>query len=146
MAEQPTNDSPMDVAMQPFADFWSSYMEQANDNTRKMLEAINGSADPKVWRQRWLEAVTKSLDAYMRTPAFLEAMRHNMDAVTKAKTHFEDARQETARQLGVPTTEDISGLFERMHSVEESVIQKLERIEQKLGALEKQLDGRSAAN
>jgi hypothetical protein len=46
----------------------------------------------------------------------------------------------------MPTIEDISGLFERMHSVEESVIQRLERIEQKLNAMENQLDGRAAAN
>jgi hypothetical protein len=69
-----------------------------------------------------------------------------MDGMTKAKTQFEDARQETARQLGMPTIEDISGLFERMHSVEESVIQRLERIEQTLNAMENQLDGRATAN
>lgn len=146
MSEQSTNGSPLDEVMQPFADLWTNYIEQANENTRKMLEAVNQSSDPKVWRRRWLEAATKSLDTYMRSPAFLEAMRHNMDSLTKAKTQFEDARQETARQLGIPTTEDISGLFERMHSVEESVIQRLERIEQKLIALEQQTDRGAAAN
>ena len=37
--------------VQPFADLWSSYLQQPNDATEKMLESLDGCTDPQAWRR-----------------------------------------------------------------------------------------------
>jgi hypothetical protein len=126
-----------DPVIQPFVDFWSGYIKQANDTTRELFEGINGNADPKTWQRRWYDAVSKSMDAYMRSPTFLQAMKQNTDAMIKAKQQTDDLVTEIARNANIPTAGDISGLFERLHSIEESVLCRLGRIEAKLEAIER---------
>lgn len=126
--------------MRPLVDLWSSYLKTAAETSQKMFEQVNGTADPEVWRRRWLDAISQSLEAYMRTPAFLSAMKHNMDAAIQAKAHANDFTKEVARNSGVPTLSDVSGVFERLHSIEESVISRLGSIEERLAAIDRKLD------
>jgi hypothetical protein len=129
----------VDPVVQPFVDFWSGYINQANDATRGLLEGINGNADAKTWQRRWFDTVAKSMDAYLRTPAFLEAMKHNTDLLVKAKRQADDVATEIARNANIPTASDISGLFERLHSVEEVILGRLEHIEDRLTTIEQQV-------
>ena len=41
-----------------------------------------------------------------------------------------------ARQLGVPLTGDITGLFERLHSTEQTILKQLQAIEERLKVIE----------
>jgi hypothetical protein len=79
------------------------------------------------------------MDAYMRTPAFLEAMKQNTDLLVKAKRQADDVAAEIARNANIPTASDISGLFERLHSVEEVILGRLGRIEDRLTTIEQQV-------
>jgi hypothetical protein len=129
----------VDPIVRPFVDFWSSYIHQANDTTRELLEGINGNSDVKAWQRRWFDAVSKSMDAYMRSPMFLQAMKQNADFVVKAKRQADDLATEFARNANIPTAGDISGLFERLHSVEETVLRRLGRIDERLTAIEQNI-------
>jgi hypothetical protein len=128
-----------DPIVQPFVDFWSGYVKQADDTTREFLEGINGNSDARTWQLRWNDAVSKSMDAFMRSPMFLTAMKQNTDALVKTKQQADDLATEFARNANIPTAGDISGLFERMHSVEEVILNRLGRIEEKLGTIEQQI-------
>ena len=79
------------------------------------------------------------MDAYMRSPVFLQTMKQNTDLLVKAKRQADDLATEIARNANIPTAGDISGLFERLHSVEEVILTRLGRIEDKLMALERQV-------
>ena len=129
-----------DPIVQPFADFWSGYVKQANDATRELLEGLNGNAEVKTWQRRWYDAVSKSMDAYMRSPVFLQTIKNNTDAMIKTKQHADDVTTEFARNANIPTAGDISGLFERLHSVEEVILGRLGRIEERLKTIEQQID------
>jgi hypothetical protein len=123
----------------PFVDFWTDYLKQANDATREFFNDLDDTANAKTLQRKWFDAVAKSMDAYMRSPVFLQAMKHKADTVVKAKQQFDDLATELARNANIPTAGDISGLFERLHSVEEVILSRLGRIEDKLQAIEKQL-------
>lgn len=138
MSENQEQTAEFDPLVQPFVDFWSSYIEQTNDATRQLIEEFDGQTDAKTWQRRWFDAVSKSMDAYMRSPAFLQTMKQNTDVVVKAKRQANDFAAEFARNANVPTANDISGLFERLHSVEEVILRRLNQIEERLGSLEKQ--------
>lgn len=128
-----------DPVVQPIVDFWSSYMKQADDAARHLLEGLDDGSAIRGWQRRWMDAMSKSMDAYMRTPAFLEAMKNNTNAVVKMKMHADDLAKEMARNINMPTTGDISGLFERLHSVEEVILRRLTKIDERLQSVEKQL-------
>ena len=58
----------------------------------------------------------------MRSPAFLEAMQRNLKAMTDLKSMQDQVVQDMARHVGVPLASDIHGLFERLHSVEQTIL------------------------
>jgi hypothetical protein len=136
MSADKTTNGTIDPILQPFFDLWSDYYKQVNDATRELLDNFEDGANPKNWQRRWNEAVSKSADAYMRSPAFLHAMKQNTDAAIKIKQQADDLAKEFARNANIPTASDISGLFERMHCVEEVIRGRLCRIEQRLEAIE----------
>ncbi len=136
MPDETNNSGQFDPIIGPFVEFWSGYMKQAEDTTRELLEGIDEGANVKTWQRRWNDAVSKSIDAYMRSPLFLQAVKQNNDVMIKAKLQADDLAKEFARNANIPTAGDISGLFERLHSVEEVILQRLGRIEQRLEAIE----------
>ena len=129
----------LDPVINHFADFWSRYCSQANDTTRELVAGMNGNADVKTWQRRWFDAVSKSMDAYMRSPMFLQAMKQNADAAIKVKRQADDLATEIARNANIPTAGDISGLFERLHSVEDVILGRLGRIEERLKTIEERI-------
>ena len=165
MAADSKTNGMFDPIMQPFVDLWSDYFKQANDVTRVFLDGIDDSIDLKAWQRRCLDSVSKSLDAYMRSPAFLQAMKHNMDSINHAKQRFDDVATEIARNANIPTANDISGLFERLHCrcdekhihtaghnndhmgqqirIDEELLSRLGRIEERLQKIEKQICSQS---
>src|SRR5262245_5524156 len=128
-----------DPVVKPFIDFWSDCVKQTNDVTRELLDGIDENSNVTSWQRKWSETVSKSMDAYMRSPVFLQAMKQNADAAIKAKRQADDLASEFARNANIPTTGDISGLFERLHSIEEVILGRLNGIDQRLQAIEAQI-------
>ncbi len=129
MAEDADNTQPESV-VQPFADLWSSYMQQPNEAAEKMLESLDGCTNPHAWRQRWLEALSESADAHMRSPAFLQAMKRNLDAMIQAKAQA--FRQEVAHASGPPDLSHLRDLRQRV----DKIISRLKDIEGRLEVIE----------
>jgi hypothetical protein len=126
----------IDPVLKPFFDLWSDFYRQADNAQREYFQGIDNSTNAKALQRRWNDAMSKSADAFMRSPAFLQAMKQNADAVIKLKQQSDDLSKEFARNANIPTTSDISGLFERLHSVEEVILTSLRRIEERLQAIE----------
>jgi hypothetical protein len=121
------------------ARFWSEWFAQSNDQAKAFLDTMTPLGDPDQMRRRWLEAVSQSLDNFMRTPAFLESMQRNLKAMTDLKVMQDQFTSEAARQAGLPTASDITGLFERLNSVEREVLGRLRVIETRLKSIESKL-------
>ena len=123
----------------PFAAFWTNYLEQTDANGKAMLECFQTLGDPQQLQKRWLETLGRSLDAYMRSPAFLEAMQRNLKVMTDVKSLQDQVVQDVARHIGVPLASDVYGLFERLHSVEQTILKQLKAIDGRLTAIESKL-------
>lgn len=136
MSDHHETNGTFDPIVQPFVDFWANYFSKANDATRDLLDGIHGASDLKPWQRSWMGAVSKSMDAYMRSPSFLQAMKQNTDLLIKTKQQTNDLAAEFARNAGIPTAADISGLFERLHSAEETILGRLNGIENRLVQIE----------
>jgi len=118
------------------ATFWTQWLEQSSRGTQAMLEVMQTAGDPQQLQRRWLEAVSRSLDDFMRTPTFLELLKNNLKAITDLKGLQDQVVQDTARQFGLPLAADITGLFERLHSTEQTILDRLKAIEDRLKAIE----------
>ena len=118
------------------ASFWTQWLEQSSRGTQALLEAMQTAGDPQQLQRRWLEAVSRSLDEFMRTPTFLELLKNNLKAITDLKGMQDQVVQDTARHFGLPLAADITGLFERLHSTEQNIVNRLQAIEERLKAIE----------
>lgn len=118
------------------ASFWAQWLEQSSRGTRALLEAIHVAGDPQQIQRRWLDAVSRSFDEFMRTPAFLELLKNNLKAMTDLKGLQDQVVQDTARYFGLPLAADITGLFERLHSTEQKILNRLMAIEERLKVIE----------
>lgn len=116
--------------------FWTQWMEQSSRGTQALLEAMQTAGDPQQVQRRWLDAVSQSLESYMRTPAFMEMMKQQLKVVTDLKAAQDQVLQGTARQFGMPLAADIGGLYERLHSTEQTILNRLRAIEDRLKAIE----------
>ena len=139
MADEKQTNGAFDPVVRPFAELWSDYAKQANEATREMLNGIDDSSNIKAWQRRWFDAVSKSAEAYMRTPVFLQAMKQNTDTAMKLKRQSDDLVSEIARNANIPTASDISGLFERLHSIEEVILGRIGRIDERLDSIEEKI-------
>jgi hypothetical protein len=137
MTQNGTHTNGQEAVLKPLLDFWSEWIEQSQEQTKVLLDSMQGAGDLAGLRHLWLESVGKSLEVYMRTPAFLEAMRRHLDVMMHLQGTTEDAARDFARATGIPRIDDISGLFERLQSGQLAVLNRLTAIEHRLEALEK---------
>jgi hypothetical protein len=123
----------------PFAELWNSYFQQADVQSKAILESLQAVGDPQKLQRRWLDALSRTLDSYMRSPAFLEASQRNLKAMTDLKAFQDQVVQYIARFIGLPLAGDIFGLFERLYSVEHTILARLKAIESRLAEVEAKL-------
>jgi hypothetical protein len=120
--------------------FWAQWMEQSARGTQAIIEAMQSVGDPQKLQRNWLDPIARSIDEFMRTPVFLEAMKRNLKATTDLKRLQDQVVQDGARQLGQPLAADITGLFDRLQSTEQTIIGRLQAIEEKLKAVEEKVN------
>ena len=132
--------------LEPYRAFWADCFKQATGAANGIVEAATGAAiNPRAWQRRWLEAVRASMDAYLRSPTFLRAMKQNMDMIIKTKLQADDFAKEFARNANLPTASDVTGLFERLRSLEEEILSRLTEIDRRLATIESTGKSQSSA-
>lgn len=138
-----TTSAPVDQTV-AITNFWTQWMEQSARGTQALLEAMQEANDPSVWQKRWLSAMEDSFEDFMRTPSYMEMMRRALKTMTDMKVAQDQMVQGTARHLGMPLADDITGLFERLHSHEHTILAQLKEIEERLKAIEEALEANGA--
>ena len=119
--------------------FWTQWLEQSTRGTQAMLEAMQTASDPQQAQRHWVDAVSRSIEDFMRTPVFMDVMKRNLKMMTDLKGLQDQAVQGVARHLGQPLAADITGLFERLNSTEQTIVTRLRAIEERLKAVEAKL-------
>jgi len=123
-----------------FLEFWKNYFEQTAIQTRILLEGMQGGKSLDQLHTQGLESLSQSLDGFMRTPAFLEVLKQSLKRMIDLKQMQDQMSQSIAQQTGLPLAADVRGVFERVHSAEQSILARLAMLDDRLKAIEKTLN------
>jgi len=123
-----------------FLDFWRNYFEQTAIQTRILLEGMQGGKSLDQLHSQGLATLSQSLDGFMRTPAFLEALKQSLKTMIDLKLMQDQVAQTISQQSGLPLTADITGVFERVHSAEQTIMKQLAMLDDRLKVIEKTLN------
>jgi len=142
MSSDKSNDSVSSAAdpARDFLEFWRNYFEQTAIQTRILLEGMQGGKSLDQLHTQGLESLSQSLDGFMRTPAFLEVLKQSLKRMIDLKQMQDQMSQSIAQQTGLPLAADVRGVFERVHSAEQSILARLAMLDDRLKAIEKTLN------
>lgn len=147
-APRPSGNAEQDnLMMRPLMDLWSQIAKEtagfAWQTDAQPANLLNPSRYLRDWERRWMDAMSDSLDVYLRSPQFLDWMRHQSDLAVKTKQQSDNVTKEFVRNAGIPTANDISGLYERLHSFEDSIIRHLDtELRERMREMREQIGGR----
>ena len=87
-------------------------------------------------REAFFKAMSAQADEYMRSPQFLAMMKSSMDSAALAwRSQLNEFLRQAYRESRVPSQDDIEDLAGRVQLFQRHVTQRLEAIEQQLGAI-----------
>jgi len=127
-----------------FLEFWKNYFEQTAIQTRILLEGMQEGKSLDQLHTQGLESLSQSLDGFMRTPAFLEVLKQSLKRMIDLKQMQDQMSQSVAQQTGLPLAADVTGVFERVHSAEQTILKQLAKLDDRLKAIEKTLNSSPA--
>ena len=127
-----------------FLEFWTNYFEQTAIQTRILLEGMQGGKSLDQLHTQGLASLSQSLDGFMRTPAFLETLKQSLKRMIDLKRMQDQVSQSIAQQTGLPLATDVTGVFERIHSAEQTILKQLAKLDDRLKAIEKTLNSSPA--
>ena len=127
-----------------FLEFWKSYFEQTVIQTRILLEGTQGGKSLDQLHTQGLESLGQGLDGFMRTPAFLEVLKLSLKRMIDLKRMQDQMSQSIAQQTGLPLAVDVTGVFERVHSAEQTILARLGMLDDRLKAIENTLNSSPA--
>ncbi len=142
MSSDKSNES-VSLAADPardFLEFWRNYFEQTAIQTRILLEGMQGGKSLDQLHTQGLESLSQSLDGFMRTPAFLEVLKQSLKRMIDLKQMQNQMSQSIVQQTGLPLAADVTGVFERVHSAEQTILARLAMLDDRLKAIEKTLN------
>jgi hypothetical protein len=122
-----------------FLEFWRNYFEQTAIQTRILLEGMQGGKSPDQMNNQWLGSLSEGLESFMRTPAFLEVLKQTLRRMVDLKLAQDQLTQSVAQQTGLPLAADVTGVFERVHSAEQTILKRLAQLDERLEAIEAKL-------
>jgi hypothetical protein len=128
--------SPTADPARDFLDFWRNYFEQTAIQTRILLESMQGGQTSEKLHNQWLGSLSQSLESFMRTPAFLDVLKQSLKRMIDMKLLQDQMAQTAAQQSGLPLKTDVKGVFERVHSAEQTILARLATLEDRLKAIE----------
>jgi hypothetical protein len=127
-----------------FLEFWRNYFEQTAIQTRILFETMQGGKSAEQLHSQWLGSLSESLDGFMRTPAFLEVLKQTLKRMTDLKLLQDQMAQSMARQSGLPLAADVTGVFERVNSAEQTIMKQLAELDDRLKRIEAALSSSPA--
>jgi hypothetical protein len=104
-------------------------MDAAKSMFERTSDAAQGEeVDPTELRDIWLQSANEAFKEVMSTSAFAAANGQLVEAMMDMQEEADDVTQDTIRQMGLPTRDDVMEVGERLVELE----RRQHRVEEKL--------------
>lgn len=124
------------AAADPFTKFWA-------DCVSKMTGAGFATSPPQVsddamnqMRRAFFDAWAKHCDEFMRSPAFLDGMKKTMDGALAFREQLNEFMTKALHGAQAPARSDTDSIMLVLRSLEERVLDRLDRLEQRVAAID----------
>jgi hypothetical protein len=128
--------NPFGAAADPFTKFWTDCVSQ-------MTGAGSAPNPPKVsddamkqMRRAFFDAWAHHCDEFMRSPAFLDGMKKAMDGALAFREQLNEFMTRALHEAQAPARSDTDSIMLVLRSLEERVLDRLERLEQRVASID----------
>jgi polyhydroxyalkanoate synthase subunit PhaE len=114
----------LSIVFQPFEKAHSAFQEKIADLAKKN----ELTDDPKFYYQAWLKILEREYMILFKTPEYLSSLAKTLNAAANYKKARRDFVNDLLRQLSIPSSTDIEGVYKDMHDIKK----RLRTIEKRL--------------
>lgn len=132
----PYSGNPFGAAADPFTKFWT-------DCVSKMSGAGFTPTPPQVsddamkqMRRAFFDAWANHCDEFMRSPAFLDGMKKSMDGALAFREQLNEFMTKALHGAQAPARSDTDSIMLVLRSLEERVLDRLDRLEERVAAID----------
>lgn len=148
------SDNHTQTANDPFTQFWGDMITRMGMPSGGEPGSESGGAGPmspeaaKQMQRVFLDALAKYCDDFMRSEQFLAMMKEAMDRSLAFKQQVDQFLTQLHRGVQAPSKTDVDDISGLLRSIEANVLDRLERLESSVAAVEgpRRTGGRARAS
>lgn len=124
----------------PFSRFWVDLMSQMSGAAGRAQMGTPQEEVSKQMRQAFFDSWAKYCDDFMRSEAFLGMMKKSMDNALAMKQQVNEFLTKALHENQIPARSDTDSILLVLRSLEERVLDRIERLSKRLDGLERGSD------
>ena len=142
--EEKTTEIP---AADPFSKFWADMIAGASAVGMGQAFQSTGQEDSaKQMRRAFLDAWAKLCDEFMRSDQFLDMMKRSMDSSLAFREQMNQFLGQTLQSGHIPSREDTDTILLAVRTLEQRVVDGLEKLSQRVDQLERGTENKKPVN
>lgn len=127
----------------PFSRFWMDLMSKMSGTPFAPTGAQMQDDAMKRMRQAFFDAWAKHCDEFLRSDAFLDVLKKSMDSALAFKQELNEFLTKALHEKQMPARSDTDSILLVLRSMEDRVLERMDKLTQRVDALESSLSGAS---
>jgi hypothetical protein len=123
-------------ATDPFTKFWTDCVSQMTGAGFTPTPPQVSEDAMKQMRRAFFDAWAHHCEEFMRSPAFLEGMKKSMDGALAFREQLNEFMTKALHEAQAPARSDTDSIMLVLRSLEERVLDRLDRLEEKVASLD----------
>ena len=141
MGNYDANDS--GAASDPFSRFWVDLMSKMSGTPFAPTASQMQDDAMKRARQAFFDAWAQHCDEFLRSDAFLEVLKKSMDSALAFKQELNEFMTKALHGQQMPARSDTDSILVVLRSMEDRVLERMDRLSHRVDALESSVSGAS---
>lgn len=130
------NGSSFGSGSDPFTRFWADCVSKMTGSGFTPAQPQLSDDALKQMRRAFFDAWAHHCDEFMRSPAFLEGLKKTMDGALAFREQLNEFMTRALHESQAPARTDIDSIMLVLRSMEERVLDRLDRLEERVDGLD----------
>jgi len=128
--------NPFGAAADPFTKFWTDCASKMTGAGMAPSPAQVSDDAMKQMRRAFFDAWAHHCDEFMRSPAFLDGMKKAMDGALAFREQLNEFMTRALHEGQAPARSDTDSIMLVLRSLEERVLDRLDRLEERVASID----------